>query len=116
MDDFGEGFNAGLSLGVVKELASFNLGLTGAYIFKGAYDPTKELADDDVDPGDQAVVSAVLNWKVASGIEVETIMTYSHFWAKKTDGMDSYQDGGKMAFGGHVRAHHQSVDHIQETW
>lgn len=110
VDDFGEGLNIGLNLGLVKEFGSLNVGLNGAYIFKGQYDPTKDVSNDDFAPGDQALIFAALKWKANSWVEVGSIMTYSHFFPEKTNGQETYQEGGKMALGGHVRVQRQPIE------
>jgi hypothetical protein len=54
----------------------------------------------------------VLTWKAASGIDVEGGMAYSHFFVEKTNGKDSYQEGGKVAFSGRVRVQRQPLDMV----
>jgi hypothetical protein len=103
VDNFGEGLNVGLNLGLVKELGPLNLEVSGAYIFKQQYDPTREISGDDLNPGDQTLVFAMLHWKVASWCRVETMTAYSHSFPEKIDGRKSFQEGEKVLLGGTLR-------------
>jgi hypothetical protein len=110
VDNFGEGINVGLNLGLVKELGPLNVGLSGTYIFKGKYDPMEDIADDDLDPGDQTLVFGLLNWKVTSWFRLETLVAYSHFAQAKIGGRKSYQEGDKIVLNGNVRLQRHPVE------
>lgn len=110
VDNFGEGLNVGLSIGLVKELGSLNLAVNGAHIFKRLYDPTEDISDDNLNPGDQTLVFAVLQWKTSSWFRVETIVAYSHFTPDKIDGQKSFQEGDKIVLNGNVRVQRHSME------
>lgn len=103
VDNFGEGLNVGLNLGLVKKLGPLNLEVSGTYIFKQQYDPTREISGDDLDPGDQTLVFAMLQWKAASWCRMETMTAYSHSFPEKIDGRKSFQEGDKVLLGGTLR-------------
>jgi hypothetical protein len=109
VDDFGEGLNVGLNLGLVKELGPLNMGLNGAYIVKMEYNPTEEVSNDDFDPGDQALLSAVLRWKTAPWVKLETTMAYSYFFPEKTNGKEAFQEGEKITVGGQMHIQCQPI-------
>ena len=102
VDDFGEGFNFDLSLGLAKEFGPVSVGVNGKYRFKGKYDPSKDIADDDLDPGDEVVVGGVCKWKVSPRVNVDASAAYSHFAADQINGQKMFQEGDKVAFGGNL--------------
>jgi hypothetical protein len=103
VDDFGEGLNVGLSLGLIKELGAVNLLLDGGYIFYGEYNPTDEIPDDDLDPGDQLLLIGTLNWPVSPRVGFNIFAAYSHFSEDQVNGEDSFQEGDKFVIGGDIR-------------
>ena len=110
VDNFGEGLNVGLNLGLIKEIGNVNVGLTGVYLFKGKYDPTQDTPDDDLDPGDQTLVMAALKWKAASWCKVETLAAYAHSAPDTTGGKRSFQDGDKVVLNGMLRIQRPAVE------
>lgn len=110
VDNFGEGFNAGLNVGVAKELGPLNLALTSAYIVKGEYDSTADTSDDDVDPGDQVMAMGMLTWKFASGLTLEGSAAYSHVRPDTSDGEKSFQDGPKALLSAAARMQGQTTN------
>jgi hypothetical protein len=102
VDNFGDGFNVGLSVEVVKEFGRVNLGLTGSYIFRREFDPTEDIANDDLDPGDTGLFIALLNWKVSPRFNLDTLLGYAHFTPDKLNGQDNFQEGARFAIGGNL--------------
>jgi len=105
VDDFGEGFNLGLSLGLVKVVGKFSLSLNGGYWFNGEYDPTQDIDDDDLDPGDRVRAAAQLKWRMSRWLDLDASMTYAHFSEDKTNGEETFQEGDKFTFGGTMHIH-----------
>lgn len=103
VDNFGEGFNVGANVGVSKEFKSFTLGVSGAYLWKGKYDPTSEISRDDLDPGDQIVLVALTKWKVGGGLAIDTTTAYAQSSADTTDGKEAFREGRKLLISGVVR-------------
>lgn len=103
VDDFGQGLNMGLSLGVFRVFQRLQLGLTGAYIFNGEFDPTSEIANDDFDPGDQALLIALLDWQATSACQLVTFAAYTHFSPDTVQGDEIFQEGASFATGIDVR-------------
>jgi hypothetical protein len=119
VDDFGEGLNVGLSLGLIKELGAVNVLLDGGYIFYGEYDPTDEIPDDDLDPGDQALLMATLDWPVSSRVVFDIFAAYSYFSEDQVDGEESFQEGDKFVLGGDIQLTYTPVTvilRLQDVW
>lgn len=103
IDNFGDGLNVGLNLGITKDFKPISLVLLGAYIFNSAYDPTSDVEDDLLDPGDQALVVGMVQWQASSSVELGASVSYSQFTADKTNGKDSFRNGQQFSIGGNIR-------------
>ena len=99
VDDFGEGWNVGMSLGLIKEFETLQMGINGAYIFNGEFDPTSDIPEDDLDPGDQMLVLALLNWQVSSRFTLVSSVTYSRFTADTVNGDKDFREGDSIIIG-----------------
>jgi len=115
VDDFGEGLNIGLSLGVVKEFGPLSLGLNGAYVFKRSFDPSNDSLEENFDPGDQFMGVALVNWEISSNWQVETFAGYSWFGADRGNGQKTFKQGAGINAGGSVRGRVGRIDTIVET-
>jgi len=94
--NFGEGTNASPGLAVTLPLDAFTLGLGGSFHVKGAYDPTTDVANDDVDPGDEVLGKVSLRWsgghtKISAGIK------YQYIGADKVGGQMVYKEGNELS-------------------
>jgi hypothetical protein len=103
VESFGEGLNIGVNLSVMRQFGKITVGVNGTYVYKGEYDPTKEIPDDDLDPGDQILVAGVLNWEVSSQIKVSPLVTYSYFSVDKVNGEENFQQGRTITVGSTLR-------------
>jgi len=110
VEDFGEGLNIGLSLGLGRESEKLSIGLHSAYIFKGEFDPTRDIPDDDLDQGDQATAIALVNWKAASWLSLETFTSYTYFFPDKTNGEEHFREGALMSVGENFRIGREPVE------
>jgi hypothetical protein len=118
VDDFGKGMNVGMSLGVIKEFETLQMGINGAYIFNGQWDPTTDISDDDFDPGDQLLVLALINWQVSSRLTLVSSVTYSRFTADTVDGREDFREGDSLIFGSDLQidlAPFEVVFSLQDT-
>ncbi len=103
VDNFGDGFNAGLSVGIVRDFKNMNVGPQGAYIFNGAYDPTTDAPNDELDPGDQILGMALFGWNVSSNLSLAMFTVYSYFFTDLLDGNDNFRQGDNIVLGGNIR-------------
>jgi hypothetical protein len=100
VDNFGEGLNVGLNLGLTKALGDVTFAVSGAYFVKGKYDPSSDISGDDLDPGDQIVVMAVTKWKIGAGVSAETTLAYVQVAADTLGGKETFQEGRKIMLAG----------------
>lgn len=103
VDNFGEGLNVGLNLGVMKELGKVRLAVNGAYLFKGGFDPTQDIANDDLDPGDQVLFVGMWKWQAAAAVTLDVNASYAWFAADHRNGQEIFQQGPQVALGANLR-------------
>lgn len=68
-------------------------------MYNGKYDPTRDIPDDDLKPGDQILGIALFGWQISAQESLDASLTYSHFFPDKTNGEETYQLGDKVVLG-----------------
>jgi hypothetical protein len=86
-----------------------SLAAHGAYIFYGEYDPTSDIPDDNLDPGDQVFLAGRLNWYATERLDIGTFLSYSYYTPDKIDGEERFQDGQRLVFGGNARFRGEAI-------
>ena len=110
VDNFGDGLNIGLNLGLVKEVAGVSLSVNGAYLVKGGFDPTRDFADDDLEPGEQTLVVALLKWRLQPWLTLDASVAHSWFTPDTRNGIDVFQEGNTLVSGGSLRIRRKALD------
>jgi hypothetical protein len=103
VDNFGEGFNIGPSIGILREFRKASLTVNSAYIFYGEYDPTSDIPDDDLNPGDQLFLHGALNRYAASWLDLGALLSYSYFTPDEVGGEENFQDGQRLVLSGNAK-------------
>jgi hypothetical protein len=109
VDNFGDGINVGLSLGLVRDIGNMSLGIQGAYIFNDEYNPTRDTLNDNLDPGDQMLALALFDWQASSQLTLDAFAAYSYFLADKVDGEEHFRLGDNVVVGGNIRYERKPV-------
>ena len=110
VDDFGEGFNIGLSCGLTWDFAEELLAVQGTYLFKGKFDPTSEVADDDFAPGDQFLLFGLLEYRVTPWLNLSTSVSYAYFFPDKIQEAETFRQGNRFGIGGDVAIAHDAIE------
>ncbi len=100
IDNFGDGMNIGLHLGIIKEMPDLRWGLYGGYTLHGEFDPSHDVPTDDFDPGDETLLMTTLRWQTSPWMIVDTMLAYSHVSEDKIDDQKVFQEGDKFVLGG----------------
>ena len=119
VDDFGEGFNIAPSVGLVKEFGKLSFGGNVAYLYRGEYDPTTEIDDDTLAPGDQALLLTFLKWRASKRFMLDGLLSYSYFAEDTLDGESYFQEGQTFVAGANASFYsgRWSVDlSLQQLW
>jgi len=99
VDNFGDGLNVGGSLGIMRQFREgLVLAVQGAYLLNGEYDPTADVPDDTLDPGNYMLLQALLDWQARPWLRMTGVMAYSHFQEDTTEGEAHFRQGDKLAF------------------
>jgi hypothetical protein len=96
IDDFGEGWNVGLNLGLIRELGPVIAGVNGSYVYNGIFDPTSDAPDDELDPGDQFLLTTLVNWEASQRVILDGSLSYSYYTPDTVEGEKSFQQGGNL--------------------
>ena len=73
--------------------------MQSAYVYQGPYDPTSDIPDDDLDPGDHLVAVLLAGWQPSHSMTARAFVAYSHFLADTTNGRKSFRLGDKVVLG-----------------
>ena len=103
VDNFGDGFNVSVSLGFTRDFQKTSVGMQAAYVYKGAYDPTAEQTDDELDPGDQFLGVALGSWQASSQMTCDAFVAYSYFFPDTVNEQETFQQGSNIVIGGNLR-------------
>jgi hypothetical protein len=109
VDNFGEGLNVGLSLGLMRQFNTLVLAAQGAYIFNGEFDSTSDIEDDDLNPGDQILFLGLLEWQAFSWLNLGTTVSYSYFFPDKTEGEEDFRQGQLFVIEGNASLERDSM-------
>lgn len=102
VDNFGEGLNVSVSLGLMRQFNDLTVAIHGAYIYNSEYDPTRDIPDDSLDPGEQFFAVGMLDWKAASWLQLNLYSSYAYFGIDKTEGKESFRQGQQVVIGSNV--------------
>ncbi len=119
IDNFGEGQNISLSLGLISQIQSAALAFQGAYIFNDEFDPTSETEDDNIDPGDQFLLVGFFEWQASSVFTLGTFVSYSHFTADRTEGEEYFRQADQVSLGTNLQINQgtmEGVIHLNGTF
>jgi len=109
VDNFGEGWNFGPNIGVAKEFGSVGVGGNLAYLFRGEYDPSADIPDDNLGPGDQALLLGYLKWQAAARTLLDGFLSYTVFTEDTINGEESFQEGDKFGIGLNVQSTYKAL-------
>ncbi len=99
VDDFGEGLNIGANLGVNRQFLSVNAALHAGYVFRGEYDATSDIEDDELDPGDEVMVIGMVEWQATPRFRLAPLASYTMYGQDKIHGKVSFRADPQMTLG-----------------
>jgi hypothetical protein len=96
VSNFGEGTNANPGFAFTLPLGDFTIGLGASYHLKGPYDPTADVANDNVDPGDEALGKLTVRWE-GTHANISAGIKYQVIGADKVGGEVAYKEGNMLS-------------------
>lgn len=109
VDNFGEGLNIGLSVGLMRQFDTLVLATQGAYIFNGEFDSTSDIEDDDLDPGDQILFLGLAEWQASSWLNLGITLSYSYYFPDKTEGEEDFRQGQQFVIEGNASVERDTI-------
>lgn len=94
--NFGRGFDVNPGFSMTLPLGKLTLGLGVSHNKTGSYDPTSDVADDKLDPGDETTGKLSIGW---AGDRVRFLIggRYTAVTADKVEGREIFKEGGQAA-------------------
>ncbi len=104
IDDFGEGLNVGVTIGLERQIGGSTFGLYGGYTYYGQYDPWSDETADEYDPGDEIFAGVLYEWKGGPRYTLQAYLGYSYFDVDTVNDEDTLKIGDKLAAGTELQA------------
>lgn len=89
----GAGGNLNLHVNWARPVGPVTLGIGGGYVIRRKYDPTAEIPDDDLDPGDQWTASARGDVQLTDALRLGLQLTHLRFGVDKMGGQEFFRVG-----------------------
>lgn len=96
---FGEGFDVNPTVIVYRSFGDWGLGGGVGYLFTGEYDPTKDIANDDFNPGDELSVSLLGDVFLGDVWRLLGRVAYTHFTEDERGGIETFREGDELDIG-----------------
>jgi hypothetical protein len=98
LQQFGEGFDVNPTISAYRNFGRFGIGGGASYRWTGEYDPTKDLPNDDLDPGDEFTANFLGNVFLTETINLVGTVSYTMFTDTQFGGRDSFREGNQLDF------------------
>jgi len=102
IDNFGDGLNLNLNAGLAKQMGEIGLALGVSYIYRGEYDPTADVPNDDLDPGDEFSLASIISLDPTKEVSLTGFIGYVFFKTDQVNGQDSFREGNKLTLGADI--------------
>ena len=104
LDDFGEGLNVGVTMGLEGQIGGNTFGLYGGYTYYGPYDPRSDETADEYDPGDEIFAGVLYKRKGGTRYSLQAYLGYSYFDVDAVNEADTLKIGDKLSAGADLQA------------
>jgi hypothetical protein len=98
LDRFGEGFDINPTIIAYHHFGAFGLGVGLGYLRKGEYDPTRDVAGDDLDPGDELTAAILGDVYVLDAVRLMARASYTYFTTDTRGGVETFREGEELDF------------------
>ena len=93
LERFGEGFDVNPTVSAYRNFGRFGIGAGVGYLRTGEYDTTKDVPNDDIDPGDELTVTALADFFLADALRLVTSASYTTFGSDELGGREIFREG-----------------------
>ena len=98
LQQFGEGFDVNPTISAYRSFGRFGIGGGVTYRWTGEYDPTQEIPNDDLDPGDEFTATLLGDVALAEATRLVGTVSYTMFTTAQLGGRDSFREGNELDF------------------
>lgn len=98
IERFGEGFDINPTITVYRNFGKFGLGLGVGYLVTGKFDPTRDVANDDLDPGDELTGVLIADFYVADAVRLLVRSAYRRVSEDERAGVEVFREGDELDF------------------
>ncbi len=96
VERFGEGLDFNPTVIAYRNFGAFGVGLGFAYLKTGEFDPTRDVANDDLDPGDQLTGALLVDLYATDTIRLLAGAAYTYFTPDERRGADVLREGDEL--------------------
>jgi hypothetical protein len=93
---FGEGFDVNPTLIVYHSFGDWGIGAGVGYLLTGEYDPTKDIPNDDFNPGDELTVSVLGDVFLGDVWRLLVRAAYVHFGTDERGGIETFRENPQV--------------------
>jgi hypothetical protein len=93
---FGEGFDVNPTVIVYHNFGDWGIGGGVGYLWTGEYDPTKDIPNDDFNPGDELTVSVLGDVFIGDVWRLLGRIAYVHFGTDERGGIETFRENPQL--------------------
>ncbi|HEV8674360.1 MAG TPA: hypothetical protein VGX21_09970 [Methylomirabilota bacterium] len=96
LDRFGEGLDINPTIVIYRNFGAVGLGVGFGYLRAGEYDPTRDVPNDDFDPGDELTGALLGDVYIADAVRVVARASYTYITADQRGGARVFREGDEV--------------------
>lgn len=96
LERFGEGLDITPTITLYRNFGKVGFGLGGGYLVTGEFDPTRDVASDDLDPGDELTGVLIADFYVADAVRMLLRGAYRRTTADERNGVEVFREGDEI--------------------
>jgi hypothetical protein len=98
LERFGEGFDVNPTISAYRNFGRFGIGGGIGYLWTGEYNPTEDIPNDDLDPGNELTITLLGDVYVAEVTRLVGSVSYTMFSEDELGGRETFKEGDELDF------------------
>jgi hypothetical protein len=96
LERFGEGFDINPTISAYRNFGRFGIGGGIGYLWTGEYNPTEDIPNDDLDPGNELTISFLADAYLADATRLVGSVSYTMFSEDELGGRETFKEGDEI--------------------
>jgi hypothetical protein len=96
LERFGEGFDVNPTVSAYRNFGRFGIGGGIGYLWTGEYNPTEDIPNDDLDPGNELTIVLLGDVYVAEATRLVGSVSYTMFSEDELGGRETFKEGDEI--------------------